>query len=122
MLSPRIGLMWAFGVTTGWLLVLLLLTLWMPALAHQRWAYALRGEDLLISRGVLFRVITAIPTQRIQHVDVRQGPLEQWLGLSRVQIHTASGVGADGVIPGLETATAEALRDQLVAATGDDGV
>jgi membrane protein YdbS with pleckstrin-like domain len=63
-----------------------------------------------------------VPTNRIQHVDVRQGPLEQWLGLSRVLVYTASGMGADGVIPGLNVETAEALRDQLVRTEGDGGV
>lgn len=94
----------------------------LPALAHAHWAYASRPDDLLVAHGVLFRTITAIPAMRIQHVDVRQGPLERLLGLARVQIYTASGMGADGVIPGLELEAAEALRDRLVAIEGDDGV
>jgi membrane protein YdbS with pleckstrin-like domain len=122
MLASQVGLTSAFGGAAAWLFVQFLAALWMPALSFERWAYAVRERDLLIARGVLFRVVTAIPLQRIQHVDVRQGPIEQWLGLSQVQISTASGAGADGVIQGLTTATAEALRDRLVAASGDDGV
>lgn len=107
----------------GWLFLQFLLAVWMPALAWDRWGYALRGDDLLITRGVLFRSVTAIPLGRVQHVDTKQGPLEQWLGLARVHVYTASGVGADGVIPGLRHAAAEALRDRLVAARQeDDGV
>jgi hypothetical protein len=37
-------------------------------------------------------------------------------------VFTASGAGADGVIPGLALEVAQALRDQLVAFEGDDGV
>jgi membrane protein YdbS with pleckstrin-like domain len=55
-------------------------------------------------------------------VDLKQGPLEQWMGLTRVQIYTASGMGADGVIPGMALGLAESLRDQLVSVVGDDGV
>ena len=44
------------------------------------------------------------------------------MGLARVQIHTASGLGGDGAIPGLELDVAESLRDQLVEVDGDDGV
>jgi membrane protein YdbS with pleckstrin-like domain len=106
----------------AWLFLNFLAALWIPSLAFDRWAYALRDEDLLIARGVLVRAITAIPVNRIQHVDTRQGPIEQWLGLARVQIHTASGVGADGVIPGLRLEQAEALRDKLVRVSGDGGV
>ncbi len=100
-----------------------LLAVWWPWLSWRRWGWLQREDELLIARGVLIRSVTAIPTERIQHVDVRQGPLEQWLDLARVQIHTASGLGADGVVPGLRLQDAEALRDRLVvAARGDDGV
>ena len=112
----------ALAVGVGWLLLQFLAAVWLPSLSFDRWAWALRPEDLLIARGVWMRSITAIPVSRIQHVDTRQGPIEQWLGLARVQIHTASGVGSDGVIPGLEKAEAETLRDQLLRVSGDGGV
>lgn len=117
-LSLTVGLVGGLS----WLFLQFVLALWLPALAFDRWGYALRGADLLIRRGVIVRSVTAIPLSRIQHVDTRQGPLEQWVGLARVQIHTASGVGGDGAIPGLELETAEALRDRLVEVKGDDGV
>ncbi len=112
------------GVIVGfsWLFLMFLAALWIPLLAYYRWGYVLREEDLLIRRGVIVRSVTAIPTARIQHVDTRQGPIEQWMGLARLQIHTASGVGSDGVIPGLTVADAEALRDVLVEVEGDCGV
>lgn len=108
------------GAATGF--GFFLLALWYPSLSFDRWGYELRDEDLLIQRGVLFRSLTAIPTARVQHVDTRQGPLEQWIGLARVQIYTAAGMGADGIIPGLDLRDAEALRDELVRRHGDDGV
>ncbi len=106
------------------LFVRFLVALWWPWLTWRRWGWRCEDDELLIQRGVLLRSVTAIPIERVQHVDVRQGPLEQWLGLARVHVHTASGLGADGVVPGLERVVAETLRDQLVAgaARGDDGV
>lgn len=123
LLSTTIPALWA--VLAGLSLVFLqfLLALWLPSLAFDRWGYAVRSEDLLISSGVLLRRMTSIPMTRIQHVDTRQGPIERFLGLTRLQIHTASGVGGDGVIPGLELEEAERLRNLLVArAEGEDGV
>lgn len=105
-----------------WLFLLFLIAVWMPALSHARYGYAVREDELLIARGVIVRTVVAIPTSRIQHVDTRQGPIEQYMGLARVQIHTASGLGGDGAIPGLELDVAESLRDQLVEVDGDDGV
>lgn len=100
------------------------LSVWWPKLVFERWGYAVRESELLIAHGVLFRRIIAIPLSRVQHVDVRQGPLEQWLQLGRIYVHTASGLGSDGVIPGLQMPVAMALRDKLIAAgnRGDDGV
>lgn len=105
--------------------LLFVMAVWLPSYQYERWGYALRATDLLIARGVLLRRITTIPTHRIQHVDTQQGPLEQWLGLASVYVHTASGLGSDGMIPGLWLADAEALRDTLVERSQqahDDGV
>lgn len=115
-------LIWAVLTASAWFFLLFLASLWVPSLAFDRWAYALRTDDLVISRGVFVRAVTAIPVSRIQHVDTRQGPLEQALGLARVTIHTASGLGGDGVIPGLSREDAEALRDELIRVSGDGGV
>ena len=111
-----------FGLVALAWVAILVATVWLPWLAFDRWAYAVREYDLLIARGVLVREVTAIPLSRVQHVDTRQGPLESLFGLARVQIHTASGVGGDGVIPGLLQADAEALRDLLLRVRGDGGV
>lgn len=118
----QVGALVGAVTASCWFFAMLLIAVWHPSLAWSRWAYVVRDGDLLISHGVLVRSVTAIPTQRIQHVDTQQGPLEQWLGLARIRIYTASGVGADGVIPGLRLAIAEQLRDHLVAVDGDDGV
>jgi membrane protein YdbS with pleckstrin-like domain len=95
---------------------------WVPTLQFERWGYALDPRELVIQRGVLIRRVTAIPSHRIQHVDTHQGPLEQLFGLASLHIYTASGMGADGVIPGLERKEADRLKDELMAVGGDDGV
>jgi hypothetical protein len=84
--------------------------------------HPLRAHDLLISHGVLIHQVVSIPAGRIQHVDVHQGPIERALGLARLQVYTASGGGADGEIPGLARATADALREKLVRREADDVV
>ena len=114
----------ATGVAVGCGLLclsLLLLVAW-PPLEYRHWRYAVRENDLLVQHGVLFRRWSSIPLNRIQHVDTRQGPLERWLGLSQLLVYTASGVSADGSIPGLAQPVAERLRDELSRRGGDDGV
>jgi hypothetical protein len=117
--SPWAGLLGGGAL----LFFVFLMAVWYPSLAFDRWGYEINETEVLIARGVLVRRVTAIPLNRIQHVDTRQGVLEQWLGLARVQVFTASGIGGDGVIPGLDLDVAEGIRDRLVRVkAGDDGV
>lgn len=76
------------------------------------WRYAERADDLLISRGVLWRELTVVPYGRMQLVEVTSGPLERKYGLARLQLHTAA-AATDAAIPGLVPAEAERLRDRL---------
>ncbi|MFJ6832302.1 PH domain-containing protein [Streptomyces sp. NPDC091209] len=76
------------------------------------WRYAERADDLLISRGVLWREETVVPYGRMQLVEVTSGPLERHFGLAGVQLHTAA-AATDARIPGLDPAEAERLRDRL---------
>lgn len=76
------------------------------------WRYAERADDLLISRGVLWRRETVVPYGRMQLVEVTSGPVERYFGLASVQLHTAA-AATDATIPGLDPAEAERLRDRL---------
>ncbi|MGW3206252.1 PH domain-containing protein [Streptomyces sp. NPDC001135] len=76
------------------------------------WRYTERGDDLLISRGVLWREETVVPYGRMQLVEVTSGPVERRFGLATVQLHTAA-AATDATIPGLTPAEAERLRDRL---------
>ncbi|MGW1892048.1 PH domain-containing protein [Streptomyces sp. NPDC002004] len=76
------------------------------------WRYAERADDLLISRGVLWREETVVPYGRMQLVEVTSGPVERRFGLASVQLHTAA-AATDAVIPGLLPEEAERLRDRL---------
>lgn len=76
------------------------------------WRYAERADDLLISRGVLWRELTVVPYGRMQLVEVKSGPMERRFGLARLQLHTAA-AATDAEIPGLVPEEAERLRDRL---------
>ena len=76
------------------------------------WRYAERADDLLISRGVLWREQTVVPYGRMQLVEVASGPVARRFGLASVQLHTAA-AATDATIPGVDPAEAERLRDRL---------
>jgi membrane protein YdbS with pleckstrin-like domain len=76
------------------------------------WAFAERADDLIVSRGLMFRRMSVVPYGRMQFVDVTAGPLERIFGLSTVRLHTAA-AASDARIPGLAAEDAVRLRDQL---------
>ncbi len=78
------------------------------------WGYTERKDDLMVRRGVLVRRLSVIPYGRMQFIDVTAGPLERALGLATLRMHTAA-AASDARIPGLDSAAAAALRDQLAA-------
>lgn len=76
--------------------------------------YAERGDDLLVTRGIMFRELVVVPFGRMQLVDVRAGPLDRRFGIARLQLHTAAAT-TDASVPGLPAAEAQRLRDHLAA-------
>jgi membrane protein YdbS with pleckstrin-like domain len=81
---------------------------------YRSWAYAERGDDLLVRRGMMFRRLTVVPYGRMQFVDVTAGPVDRMFGLATVQLHTAA-AATDARIPGLSREAADRLRDRLAA-------
>ncbi|GGZ36116.1 hypothetical protein GCM10010343_74270 [Streptomyces avidinii] len=100
-----LGVFWLLVLAWGWVLL---------GRNWRSWRYAERADDLLISRGVLWREETVVPYGRMQLVEVTSGPLERRFGLASVQLHTAA-AASDAKIPGLVPAEAERLRDRLTA-------
>ncbi|MGI5450398.1 PH domain-containing protein [Streptomyces sp. CA-243310] len=98
-----VGTLWLGVLVWGWVLL---------GRNWRSWRYAERADDLLISRGVLWREQTVVPYGRMQLVEVTSGPLERRFGLASLQLHTAA-AATDAKIPGLVPAEAERLRDRL---------
>jgi uncharacterized protein len=76
------------------------------------WSYQEREDDLVVSRGVMFRRQSVVPYGRMQFVDITAGPVERLFKLATVKLHTAA-AASDARIPGLERAEAARLRDRL---------
>lgn len=88
---------------------------WWVIVAHRQvknLGYAIRENDLLIQRGIMFRSTTVVPFGRMQFVDVSSGPVSRFFGLATVELHTAS-AASDATIPGLPAQDADHLRELL---------
>ncbi len=101
----------------GWPL-LFLLSLWHTYEEFQIQGFAIRERDLIYRSGVFFRSTTVIPYNRIQHAEVKQGPIERRFNLQRLEIYTAGGDGSDLYIPGLPGNQADQLKDYIIEKVG----
>jgi len=110
--SYFIGAQWAWAATIS-LAIIFILTIAFTPRRVRSIGYALRQDDLLFRRGLLFQRFVAIPYGRMQLVDINRGPLARAMGLSELKFVTAA--AASGVtIPGIPEQDAEELRDTLV--------
>jgi len=101
------------------LLPLLLAAIWFTFLAPARrfrsWGYRMDSEELQVVRGRWTQWHTVVPLDRIQHLDIAQGPLERSFGVSRLIVHTAGTLHSQVTLPGLTRPIAEAMRDEIRA-------
>jgi membrane protein YdbS with pleckstrin-like domain len=81
--------------------------------AHYR-AELREGEGVVLRSGVWWRSEVWIPTVRLQHLDVQQGPLDRRWGMASLSLHTAGSHDQHTRILGLPLAQAHALRDHLL--------
>jgi membrane protein YdbS with pleckstrin-like domain len=109
-LPTRTGL-----VTAVTLAATLGLSIWRTRSRYENWSWELDATELIIDRGVVFKLTRIVPRVRVQHVDLSSGPVDRFFDLRQVSIYTAGTREADASIPGLTAERAEALRQALIA-------
>lgn len=84
-----------------------------PRFVYNNSSFAFGNEDIRFRTGFLFIKEILVPFSRIQHLDIRQGPIERYFDLSTLIVHTAGQSGDAIKIPGLHEHYAEQLRAYL---------
>jgi membrane protein YdbS with pleckstrin-like domain len=87
----------------------LVVPLWalLGVLVWRNLGYALGERTLLLQHGIIGRTTAWLPTDKVQAVVLRQGPLAQLLGLADLTIYVAG--GSPTRVPDLLAADARAL-------------
>jgi putative membrane protein len=91
----------------------------LPILAYQlsRYAtfrYEIRGSDLVLRSGLIWRRERRIPLRRVQDTVIGQGPFHQWLRLASLKITTAGSEGQEAVLDVLSMDEAEGVRRAIM--------
>ncbi len=130
------GMINLFIITASWIFVFLqaeylefiyipasvvtLIAIWIViynGLSFHYMSYAMREKDISYKSGWLWKSITTVPFNRVQHCDIRQGLIDRQFGLSKLTIYTAGGNSADLMIPGLLPGTAERIKNYILNST-----
>lgn len=80
-------------------------------IGFRRKGYALREHDILYRTGLIVQKTIAIPYNRIQHSEIRQGVLSRILSISKLKIYTAGGNASDLSVNGLSPDDAQSIKD-----------
>lgn len=107
--SPNVTLAVSFSVGIP-VLLLLGVTLIMPVLRYNMYAWGYDDKRIVVKQGVIFRQRVVIPVCQIQDLHRTQGPIMMIFGLSGVTISTA---GSNFDISTLTTDEADHLIDAL---------
>ena len=97
-----------------------LLSAWMVyynGLVFHSLGYDVREKDITYKSGLLWKSMTTVPFNRVQHCELKQGILDRRFGLSKLTIYTAGGQSTDLMIPGLLPDTADKLKAFILQST-----
>ncbi|MGH8025595.1 MAG: PH domain-containing protein [Pseudoxanthomonas sp.] len=101
LVAPAIGLLGAaFGA-------------WLAVKRHRRTLWKLDEQGFALQRGRWWQLESRVPISRVQHLDLKRGPLERAFKLATLVIHTAGTKMAAVAVSGLDSEDAERLRDRL---------
>jgi len=111
------GLFWGLvGLWIVWAITSFVLT----NLGYKIRGYILRDKDLVHRKGVVFKTMTTIPFNRVQHCEVSQGIIQRMFDLHTLQIFTAGGSNSDLSIPGLKADTAQRIKEFIINKTVEE--
>ena len=82
----------------------------------RRFEYRVGATEIRIDSGIFSRTHRSIPFDRVQDVDITQGPVARLLGLAKVRFETGASAGKEeGVLQAIALERAEALRELVRA-------
>ncbi|MDW3220035.1 MAG: PH domain-containing protein [Acidimicrobiales bacterium] len=86
---------------------------WVIDRQYANWRWGVDERWVEQRSGVIVRRVQVVPRSRIQTLTTRTGPIDRWLGLSSIVVHTAGTHAPNLTIPHLDGTTADRLRTEL---------
>lgn len=81
-----------------------------PFFRYRRYRYAIDSECIYIKEGFLWITETIVPLERLHKIELAQGPIDRFFGLTKVNLTTA---GGDATLRFLDYELAQTITDSL---------
>ena len=109
-----------FGAAIG-LLLGFAFGAWLGIKQYRYTFWRLDDTGLAVRRGRLWQRETRVPATRVQHLDLKRGPLQRDRNLATLVVYTAGTRNSAVAVSHLDAADAERLRDRLARQIDHDG-
>ena len=102
---------WIVPTVIAWTVVSIPFKIYIfPQMKYEMWRYSIREEEIELHYGFIIRKKTTIPMVKIQHIDLKQGPILKYYKLATITLSTAAG---SHEIPALKEEVAEEVRMKI---------
>jgi len=101
-----------------WLIGLLILVLVLIAHSILTWFnfyFLIKDKEFVLRKGYLKRVVIAIPFEKIVSINLKQGIIQQVLGVVQLEVDSAGSKKKEVAIYAISREIAEALKEQLAS-------
>ena len=82
-------------------------------LYYWRFKYSVEGRVLIVEKGILQRERLQVPFERIQTIQLFQGPIQQLFGLTGLRVDTAGSSGSEIKLVAISRVAGKALQEIL---------
>jgi hypothetical protein len=106
-----LGARWQAGALA--LLLAVAAGAWLGRKQYRHTAWMLDAHGLAVRKGRFWQRETRVPATRVQHLDLKRGPLQRRRDLATLVVHTAGTDNSSVTVPNLDAGDAERLRDAL---------
>ncbi|WP_299671681.1 PH domain-containing protein [uncultured Polaribacter sp.] len=103
------SIFWLYAILS----IALLFVVFIKLIGFKKRKYAVREKDISYKKGVFFRSLTTVPFNRIQHVEIDQGPISRYFNLVSLSVFTAGDSSDDLKISGLLKEDAQQIKEYI---------
>ncbi len=103
------GAFWLFLLIT----ILFIYTIFIKIIGFKRRKFLVREKDISYKKGVFYKKITTVPFNRIQHVEIDQGPISRFFNLASLSVFTAGDSSDDLKVNGLLKDEAQQIKEYI---------